>query len=230
MKTIVDSKENIAKRVSAMISEYVKENPAATIAFSAGETYRGTFAELAKTENVDFSQVEAFSVCEYLGLTAQNEKSCAYQLDNELYSKLGITKIHTPGEDDPESYDAEIEAAGGLDLIVLGIGLNGHIGFNEPATLYDTYTHTQQLTDSTKAMKAEHFEGVENVPTHAVTMGLKTICSAKNVILVAFGAQKADTIHKLVYGKTSTYVPAAMLQMHMNMTLCLDEEAASKLD
>ena len=79
-------------------------------------------------------------------------------------------------------------------------------------------------------MKAEHFGGAENVPDTAVTMGLKTICSAKNVILMAFGEEKAEIVHKLVYGKTSTYVPAAMLQMHMNMTLMLDPEAASKLD
>ena len=79
-------------------------------------------------------------------------------------------------------------------------------------------------------MKAEHFGGIENVPCMGVTMGLKTICSAKNVILVAFGEEKAEIIHKLVYGKTTTYVPAAMLQMHMNMTLCLDKEAASKLE
>lgn len=229
MKIIVDSKENIAARVSSMISGYVAEKPAASIAFTAGDTMHGIYAELAN-ENADFSECEAFNVCEYVGLDADNEKSCAYQLNNELYSKLGITKIHAPSEAEPESYDAEIEACGGLDLVLLGIGLNGHIGFNEPATLYDSYTHTAQLTDSTKRMKAAHFGGEDKVPSHAVTMGLKTICSANNVILVAFGAEKADIVHKLVYGKTSTYVPAAMLQMHMNMTLCLDEEAAAKLN
>ena len=230
MKIIVDSKENIAARASSMISDYVAEKPTAVLAFTAGDTQRGIYAELAKTKKADFSECEVFNVCEYIGLGAENEESCSYQLNSELYSKLGITKIHAPSEAEPESYDAEIEACGGLDLALLGIGLNGHIGFNEPATLYDSYTHKAQLTDSTKRMKAAHFGGEENVPSHAVTMGLKTICSAKNVILVAFGAEKADIVHKLVYGKTSTYVPAAMLQMHMNMTLCLDEEAAAKLD
>ena len=124
----------------------------------------------------------------------------------------------------------EIASCGGLELILLGIGTNGHIGFNEPATLYDTETHIAQLTDKTKQMKAENFGGVENVPSTAVTMGLKTICRARNVILIAFGEEKADIVYKLVYGKTSTYVPAAMLQMHMNMTLMLDEGAASKLN
>lgn len=229
MKIIVDSKENIAARVSSMISGYVAEKPTASIAFVAGDTMHGIYAELAN-ENADFSECEAFNVCEYVGLGADDEKSCAYQLENELYSKLGITKTHAPRQSAPEGYDEEIAACGGIDLAILGIGLNGHIGFNEPTTLYDSYTHIAQLTDSTKRMKADQFSGEDKVPTHAVTMGLKTICNAKNVILVAFGAEKADIVHKLVYGKTSTYVPAAMLQMHMNMTLCLDEEAAAKLN
>lgn len=228
MKIIVDSKETINKLVSSMVSELVANKPDACLAFAAGETLKGVFAELSAEKAADFTGCEVFNICEYIGA---NEKStCTYQLNSELYSKLGITKTHTPSELEPDSYDEEIEVHGGLDLVVLGIGLNGHIGFNEPATLFDTHTHVQQLTDSTKKMKAEHFGGIENVPCMGVTMGLKTICSAKNVILVAFGEEKAEIIHKLVYGKTTTYVPAAMLQMHMNMTLCLDKEAASKLD
>ena len=95
--------------------------------------------------------------------------------------------------------------------------------------LLDTKTHVQQLTDSTKRMKAKDFGGEDQVPDFGLTMGLKTICGAKNVILCAFGAEKAEIVHKLVYGITTTYVPAAMLQMHMNMILCLDPEAAAKL-
>lgn len=228
MKIIVDSKEAINKLVSSMVSELVVKKPDACLAFAAGETLEGIFAQLTTDNTVDFSSCNAFNICEYIG--AQENKTCVYQLENELYSKLGVTKLHTPNENEPESYDGEIASCGGLDLVVLGIGLNGHIGFNEPATLFDTHTHVQQLTDSTKKMKAQHFGGIENVPDMGVTMGLKTICSAKNVILVAFGEEKAEIIHKLVYGKTTTYVPAAMLQMHMNMTLCLDKEAAAKLD
>lgn len=228
MKIIVDSKEAINKLVSSMVKKLVSEKPDACLAFTAGRSLEGVFAELASDETADLSGCEVFNVCEYIG--ADESLSCAHQLNEELYSKKGITKLHNPPEENPESYDDEITAHGGLDLVVLGIGLNGHIGFNEPATLFDTHTHVQQLTDSTKRMKADHFGGVENVPGMGVTMGLKTICSAKNVILVAFGEEKAEIIHKLVYGKTTTYVPAAMLQMHMNMTLCLDKEAASKLD
>lgn len=226
MKIITDSIENINKAAAEMILEQVKNKPDSVIAFAAGRSTRGVY-ELLKESKADFSQVKAFNICDY------TEKSClAAELDAELYAPLGITKVHSPDFTDDEAaakYDDDIKAAGGIDLIVLGMGLNGHIGFNEPATFYDTKTHIAKLTDSTKHMKAADFGGEENVPDYAVTMGLKTICSAKKVLLIAFGEEKADIVHKLVYGKTSTYVPAAMLQMHMNMTLCLDNEAAAKL-
>ncbi len=230
MKIIVDSKEKLNKLASEMIAEHVSEKPDCAVAFAAGNTPVGVYEELTKMQNVDFSKCEAFNICEYEHLAADDERSCANQLNSQLYSKLGITKIHTPTAENAEGFDAEIASCGGLEMILLGIGTNGHIGFNEPATLFATETHVAQLTDKTKQMKAEHFGGAENVPDTAVTMGLKTICSAKNVILMAFGEEKAEIVHKLVYGKTSTYVPAAMLQMHMNMTLMLDPEAASKLD
>lgn len=230
MKIIVDSKEKISRLAAQMIADAVSENPDSALAFAAGDTPEGVYSELAKIKDVDFSSCEAFNICEYEGLEPSDPRSCASQLEAQLYSKLGISKVHTPTADNAESFDDDIAACGGLELIVLGIGSNGHIGFNEPATLYDTQTHAAQLTDKTKQMKSERFGGVENVPSTAVTMGLKTICSARKVILIAFGEEKADIVYKLVYGKTSTYVPASMLQMHMNMTLMLDEAAASKLN
>lgn len=231
MKIIVDSRENIDKIVADAVAEFVSEKPDARLAFAAGNTTRGIYSELSKTE-VDFKNTEVFNICDYIGLAANDDKSCANILNSELYSKLGIEKIHSPkseNDEEAEKYDEEIAEAGGIDLMLLGIGLNGHIGFNEPATLYDTRTHIARITDNTKRMKSELFGGEENVPEFGVTMGLKTICNAKNVLLVAYGEEKADIIHKLVYGKTSTYVPAAMLQMHMSFTLYLDEAAASKI-
>lgn len=232
VKIIVDSKENIDKIVADAVANFVSGNKDAKLAFAAGETPKNIYEILGKSD-VDFSKTEAFNICDYIGLSVDDERSCANQLGNSLYSVLGIKKVHSPDgtdEDSAAAYDEEIKAAGGIDLMLLGIGLNGHIGFNEPATLYDTHTHIARLTDNTKRMKAPVFGGAENVPDFGVTMGLKTICNAKNVFLVAYGEEKAEIIHKLVYGKTSTYVPAAMLQMHMNLTLYLDEAAASKLN
>ena len=221
MKIITDSRENIEELVALKLKEFVKAKPDAAIGFAFGKSLEGAYEKLG---GECFEGVSAFSVCGYVG-----SDKISSELYEKLYSKTGITKIHRPDAEKPEAYDEEIDTAGGLDLAVLGVGLNGHIGFNEPATPFDSLTHVQQLTDSTKRMKAEDFGGVENVPQNGVTMGIKTLCSAKNVILVALGAEKADIVYKLVNARTDTYVPAAMLQLHMNMLLCLDEEAAAKL-
>lgn len=232
MRIIIDSKNNIDETVAKAVSDFVSEKNNAIMSFAAGNTTSGIYEILAKSDT-DFSNVKAFNICDYAALPGDDPRLLKNVLAESVYKKLGITEIHSPMSDSDEEaakYDLDIKAAGGIDLMLLGIGMNGHIGFNEPATLYDTCTHLQRLTDSTKRMKAASFGGEECVPEFGVTMGLKTICSAKNVLLVAYGEEKADIIHKLVYGKTTTYVPAAMLQMHMNLTLYLDEAAASKLN
>ena len=229
MKIIIDTAEKISGIAAEMIAQHAEAHPGCAMAFAAGEGTERVYAGLAEMNVKELSGCSAFTVCEYEGLAPGDKRSCAQRLEKELYSKAGITKTHTPTEENADKFDEEIAACGGLELAVLGIGLNGHIGFNEPATPYDSYTHSALLTDKTKQELSSVFGGAENVPDRAVTMGLKTICNAKNVILVAFGSEKADIIHQLVYGKTSTYVPAAMLQMHMNMTLLLDGEAAEKI-
>ena len=122
------------------------------------------------------------------------------------------------------------DGAGFMDLVALGIGVNGSIGFNEPATPFESFTHSQQLTDATREQLAGVFGSADVVPEKGVTMGIKTIMSARSVILIASGEEKADIVYKMVYGKTVTYVPASMLQIHLDMTLYLDEAAASKLN
>lgn len=221
MKIITDSKEKIINQTAEYVRDFVRNNPDAAIGFAFDENLREVYSAL---DGADFSKINAFSVCEYVG-----SDKMSVDLSEWLYSKTSVANIHRPDANEPEKYDGDIAECGGLDLVVLCIGLNGHIGFNEPATPFDTKTHVQQLTDSTKKMKEASFGGMENVPTHAVTMGLKTICNAKNVILVAFGEEKAQIVHKLVYGRTETYIPAAMLQLHMNMLLYLDNAAAAKL-
>lgn len=216
MKILIDSRENIYAHAAGEIAELLNGKPDAALAFAVGES------TLAVTDVADMGNAEIFNVCDYLGLSDDDERS----LKNVLEKKLGRA-VHSPVGAD---YEDEIAEYGGLQLAILGIGLNGHIGFNEPASPYDSYTREVKLTDSTKRMKAEYFGGEENVPDTAITMGLKTICGAKKVLLFAFGREKADIVHKLVYGKTTTYVPAAMLQMHMDMVLYLDSDAASKLD
>ena len=228
MKIITDNTDGVLRSAAEFICDFVRNKPDAVIGFAAGDTQKGIYAKLISS-GTDFSCVKAFAVAEYAGLEPDDPKSCTYMLQNELFSKLNVRDVHFPDANDPEAYENEIDACGGLDLVVLGIGMNGHIGFNEPGTAFDSYTRVQKLTDNTKRMKAAFFGGFDKVPDEAVTMGLKTICSARHVMLTALGEEKSYIIHSLVYGKTLTYVPAAMLQMHRNMTLFLDNEAASKL-
>lgn len=229
MKIITKTKDEITSLAAQMIAEHAEAHPGCAIGFAAGRTTALVYEKLAAMDVKALADCKAFTIADYVGLAPDDERSCANRLNAELYSKVGITKIYTPTVDNADKFDSEIADCGGLELAVLGIGTNGHIGFNEPATPYDSYTHEVKLTDKTKEMNAELFGGADKVPENAVTMGLKTICESKNVILIACGSEKAEIIHQLVYGKTSTYVPAAMLQMHMNMTLLLDEEAAAKI-
>ena len=201
MKIIIDSQDKISSMAASMIAEHAKAKPGCAMAFAAGRTTKKVYDALTAMNVKELAGCKAFTVCEYEGLEEGDARSCAYRLNEELYSKAGITQIFTPNAENADKFDAEIEKCGGLELAVLGIGTNGHIGFNEPATPYDSYTHTVLLTDKTKQMNAELFGGLENVPDNAVTMGLKTICESKNVILVAFGSEKAEIIHQLVYGK-----------------------------
>ena len=225
---------------AVLIAGQVVDKPDCVLGLATGSTPLPIYRELIAMSHrgvLDFSKVTTYNLDEYVGLGPDHPCSYRRFMRENLFSQINLPAdhIHIPNglaEDKDEechNYDAAIAAAGQIDLQLLGLGANGHIGFNEPATPYDSYTRSVLLTDKTKQMNAYLFGGVESVPEKAVTMGLKTICEAKNVILVAFGSEKAEIIHQLVYGKTSTYVPAAMLQMHMNMTLLLDDEAAEKI-
>lgn len=227
LKIIVDSKENISKTVADMMAERLTLKPESVLSFTADESLTPIFSELCGRnccENAVF-----FNLCDYVVPKADSEETSLHLLRSSLFSKLGITHVHSPDPAKPDEYDELIAEHGGIDIVLLGMGLNGCIGFNEPFTPYDSRTHIAMLTEVTRRAGAERFGSFENVPNFGVTMGLKTICESKTAILAAFGSEKADIVHKLVYGKTMTDVPAAMLQMHRDMILCLDEEAAAKI-
>ena len=128
-----------------------------------------------------------------------------------------------------DGYDAAIAAAGGLDLALLGLGDNAHIGYNEPATPFSSLSHRQKLTDATKRQNAPVFGSAEAVPEYGYTMGIYTLVWASEIIVLAFGEEKADAVHKMLYGRNDSTVPAAFLQIPRDVTVYLDEEAASKL-
>lgn len=199
------------------------------LALASGNSVKalyGMLAEKCAAGEVSFNKVRIFQTAEYDG-----DGSLRAFLDSELIFKAGVPpdNVFYLTEDNYSSYDDMIADCGGLDLAVLGIGNNCHIGFNEPATPFDSLTHRQKLTDSTRRMKSGDFGGEENVPEYALTMGIKTITSAKNIILLAFGEKKAAPVFNMIYGKTITYVPASFLQIPLNVTVYLDGAAASML-
>ena len=232
MKTVVTSKADAERRAARHIASLLERKPEAVLALTAGHSTAGLYAELARlcaAGEIGLSRARVFAVTELVGVPY--EHSCRAVLERELVDKTDLdpNNFFIPDADGCESYDAAIAAAGGIDLAVLGIGLNAHIGYNEPATPFDTRTHVQKLTDATKRQLLAQGEEGRARAEFAVTMGLHTLVEARDLLLLAFGQEKAEPVFKMVYGKTITYVPASFLQLPLNMTAYLDEAAAEKL-
>lgn len=232
MKIIIDTKENIASLASDKFINLVKNKPNAVLGLATGSTPIDTYKQIilkAKKDNVSFKDVQTFNLDEYVNYPFY-EASYRFFMDDNLFNHLDIdkTKTHFPSEDNYHQYDEEIKKTGGVDLQILGIGANGHIGFNEPFTPFDSLTHITDLTRKTIEDNARFFSSIEEVPTKAITMGLTTIMNSKEVILIALGANKADAIKALV-DNVGESCPASILNSHPNVTIYCDKDAASKL-
>jgi glucosamine-6-phosphate deaminase len=241
MKIIVKKPEELAEIAAQRYVELLENKPGAVLGFAPGNALKPLYGELGKLcveGKLMLKNATAFCTEEFEGVDHSDMRSAHAFMDENLFSHTDMDKSRifypcTCAGDDAEKllqYDKDIESAGGMDLVALGIGVNGSIGFNEPATPFESFTHSQQLTDATREQLTDVFGSADAVPEKGVTMGIKTIMSAKSVILIASGEEKADIVYKMVYGKTVTYVPASMLQIHLDMTLYLDEAAASKLN
>lgn len=239
MKIIIDTTERIAELAAARYVELLNRKPNAVLGLATGSTPLGLYAELVRLNRegaLSFSQCSTFNLDEYVGLDGSHEQSYRYFMNKNLFDLVDIDKsrTHVPSgstenDGEAEKYDEMIEAAGGIDLQLLGIGLNGHIGFNEPLTPFESRTHIVKLTDSTREANKRFFRSIEEVPTHAVTMGIHTVMQARSIILMATGENKADIIRKTVEGRPEKYIPASMLQLHDDVEFYLDKAAASKL-
>ena len=239
MKIFVDTLENAANAVAAKYVELLAKKPDAVLGFATGSTPLGLYAELAKlcSENkISFKNVSTFNLDEYLGLDGTHDQSYRYFMDKNLFEKIDIditrTRVPSGVDTDPEKaaqYDKDIEAAGGIELQLLGLGNNGHIGFNEPGTPFGSVTHIVELTDSTRQANKRFFNSIDEVPTHSVTMGIKTVMNARKIILMAFGKGKADIVKKFIRGEVTPEVPASVLQLHPDVEVYLDFDAASLL-
>ena len=237
MKVIIDSAENIAALAAQQYVDLLKRKPNAILGGATGSTPLGLYAELVrlnKAGEITFKNASSFNLDEYVGLDGTHDQSYRYFMDHNLFDHIDIDKSRTrvpSGIDvsDPAAYDKEIEAAGGVDLQLLGIGNNGHIGFNEPGTPFGSLTHIVELTESTREANKRFFASIDEVPTHAVTMGVKTVMQARSIILMAIGPAKAPIMKEMLQGPVTEQVPASVLQLHPDVTVYMDYEAAKLL-
>ena len=202
------------------------------LALACGETMRPLWDRLAaEVHRGELSLRSARILCVTELCGVPESKSCRRALTEGLLEKTDAKSENCffPDPDAPEAYDALIERLGGIDLAVLGIGQNCHIGYNEPGTLFDTRTHLQKLTERTKRQLAERGFSDADMPERAVTMGIKTLTDAREILLLARGASKSAAVYQMLYAKTTSYIPAAYLQIPLNVTVILDPDAAEKL-
>ena len=235
---IFESKEELGKALGHEFTELVKENPHAILGLATGssplETYQA-IAEEAKEEGISFAEVQSFNLDEYLSCPLEDQ-TYRYFMNENLFSKIDIQakNTHFPSVSELGGYDKEIEEAGGVDFQLLGIGRNGHIGFNEPGTDFHSLTHVVDLTDSTREANARFFHNDKNlVPTQAVTMGIGTIKKSRRIALIANGVDKAEAIAKLYREEEDPSLPATALVHHPHfevyVTAEVDEAAQALL-
>lgn len=235
---IFESKEELGKALGHEFTELVKENPHAILGLATGssplETYQA-IAEEAKEEGISFAEVQSFNLDEYLSCPLEDQ-TYRYFMNENLFSKIDIQakNTHFPSVSELGGYDKEIEEAGGVDFQLLGIGRNGHIGFNEPGTDFHSLTHVVDLTDSTREANARFFHNDKNlVPTQAVTMGIGTIKKSHRIALIANGVDKAEAIAKLYREEEDPSFPATALVHHPHfevyVTAEVDEAAQALL-
>ena len=233
---------DMSRKAANIISAQIIMKPDCVLGLATGSSPVGTYKQLIEWYNkndLDFSEVTSINLDEYKGLSPEDPQSYRYFMNTHLFDHVNIDKNRTFVPDglatDPEKacaeYNANIIKQGGIDLQLLGIGRNGHIGFNEPGTSFDSVTHMIELKESTRQDNARlFFDGkIDEVPTHAITMGISNILQAKKVLLVACGENKAQPIKVLVEGEKTTDVPASALQDHNDVVVIVDKAAASLL-
>ncbi|MFZ7131380.1 MAG: glucosamine-6-phosphate deaminase [Eubacteriales bacterium] len=228
----------LSNRAAKIIADEISKKSDTVLGLATGSTPIGTYRELVhmcKEEGLDFSQVVTFNLDEYYGISSSHEQSYHYYMQRHLFDYININEnnVHIPDgkTKDVEAfcilYDEEIKRSGGIDFQILGIGENGHIGFNEPDYALKVLTHLTKLSESTIKANSRFFNSINEVPDKAITMGLGSIMRAKKIMLLASGRSKASIIDKiLTEEKTSPHIPASSLLLHNNVTMILDEEAA----
>ena len=241
MNFIIAKDSDAMGRIAAtIVAAQVSTKPNSILGLATGSTPIPLYKELVnlyKKGELDFSQVKSFNLDEYLGLPPTNDQSYMYFMKDNLFDHINIKKghYHVPSgnspnlEDEAKNYEKMIKESGGIDIQILGIGPNGHIGFNEPDTKFEKVTHVTGLTESTIEANKRFFSKKEDVPTKAITMGIKTVMMAKSIILLASGKNKAEIVKQSFFGDIVPGVPASVLQLHQNVTVITDAEAGASI-
>lgn len=241
MRIIVcDNYDLLSKKAAQIVGSQMILNPKSILGLATGSTPIGMYKNLIKMYEeglIDFSKTTTFNLDEYYQLPINNDQSYHYFMDENLFNHININRenIHIPNgmADDIDAecvlYDKMIDD-NGIDIQILGIGNNAHIGFNEPTINFNKGTHIVTLDESTREANARFFNSLDEVPTKAITMGTGSIFKSKKILLLASGANKAEAIYNTVHGKVTPEVPSSILQFHKDVIIILDKEAASLLN
>ena len=232
--------EDMSRKAANIISAQVILKPDCVLGLATGSTPLSTYANLIewyKKGDLDFSKVSSINLDEYKGLDPENDQSYRYFMNTNFFNHVNIDKANTfvPNGLEPDSdkackeYDEIIEKSGGVDLQLLGLGHNGHIGFNEPSDVFPCGTHCVDLTPSTIDANKRFFASEADVPRQAYTMGIRSIMLAKKIVVVISGEDKSEILKKVVCGPITPEVPASVLQLHPDVVIVADEAALSKL-
>lgn len=232
--------QDMSRKAANLLAAQLILKPDSVLGLATGSTPEGLYQELVKryqAGDLDFSEVRTVNLDEYQGLDKENDQSYAYFMNKHLFSHVNIKphNTHLPNGMTADAlaacaeYEAVVRGMGGVDVQLLGIGNNGHIGFNEPANDFAPVTHCVKLTDSTIQANSRFFASIDEVPRRAYTMGIGTIMRARAILLVASGKAKAQILRETVRGPVTPSVPASILQFHPNVTILCDEEAGAQL-
>ena len=231
---VVNNYEELSNKAADLIAAQILVKPNCVLGLATGSSPVGTYKRLIednKAGKIDFSTVTSVNLDEYVGLDGSNDQSYRYFMNHNLFDHVNIDKAKTfvPSglaadlKAEGEAYDGMIKELGGIDLQLLGIGLDGHIGFNEPDAYFTAATHEVKLDESTIKANARFFASEADVPTTAITMGMLSIMQAKKVLLIANGAAKKEIVEKAFFGPIDPQVPASILQLHPDVTVIFSE-------
>ncbi|HLS92264.1 MAG TPA: glucosamine-6-phosphate deaminase [Microbacterium sp.] len=235
---IVPDRADAGALVADEIVSLIRRTPDAVLGLATGSTPLPVYEALRpRLQGVDVSRVRGFALDEYVGIDLDHPESYASVIRREVIEPLGLTPelVRTPPADDPdlatagERYDDAIREAGGVDIQILGIGTDGHIGFNEPGSSFASRTRVKTLTRQTREDNARFFDSIDEVPRHCLTQGLGTILEARHLVLLAFGEGKAVAVAGAVEGPVTSMLPGSAIQLHPRVTVVVDEAAGSRL-